>query len=135
MTNKFNIHWQVLRVRMKQMLPRDRIKAAITFLHENPYHANYKRVLNWTKMTSYAYRQEFDDFELWLRKHEALFSQEGDLDNDMEIYSEEELQGVLHDLEKRKYNFQYAGVPKQHMEFVDMVNKELGRRKQGSGGL
>ena len=134
--NKFNIHWQIARVQAKAIKSiKDKINHVITFLEENPNHHNYIRVINWFKTTAMGYpkdspqREAFHDMiDILAENIEDYINEMDDNDNDLTKISTEDLQAVLKDLGKRKYNFQFNKTPQDHIDFIDAVEEELKRR-------
>ena len=49
--------------------------------------------------------------------------------NNLEDISTNDLLKVFKDLSKRKYNFQFKSVPKDHTNFMDNLNNEIAKRK------
>ena len=133
--NKFNIHWQIVRVKARQIgNVFKKIEFVLDYLFFHPNIFNYERVLNWMKMTSIAYsvgtkeRDEFERTLKYLAEYKHLYSSNVDIGNDLTKVSTEDLQMVLKDLAKRKYGFQFKQVPKDHVGFVQMLENELKNR-------
>ena len=56
-SNKFNIHWQIVRVKARSIKDVDaKVDFVMDFLNSNKNVHNKDRVSNWLKMTSYAYK-------------------------------------------------------------------------------
>lgn len=134
-TNKFNIHWQIVRTKARSIKNvDDKISYVLGFLNKHPNIHNYNRVLNWVKMTGIAYpdnseqQQAFNDTLIQLQNDKDNFISKDDDDNDLSIISTDDLKLVLNDLKKRKYGFQYKTVPKAHIEFVDKLEQEINNR-------
>tara|TARA_R110000824_G_scaffold1445_3_gene7292 strand:- start:3867 stop:4271 length:405 start_codon:yes stop_codon:yes gene_type:complete len=130
--NKFNIHWQLVRVNARAVKNvEDKIRFVINFLYENQNIHNYGRVYNWLKMTRLGYkeldRKLFDNAleEIVSARHGYEFASEEDNDNDLSRVSKEDLLKVYKDLSKRKYNFQYKSVPVEHVKFMDKLKEYL----------
>ena len=132
--NKFNIRWQIVRVRARKLKnPKDKIELVLKFLKANNNIYNLGRVLNWLKTTGMAYRgairERFNLLHDSLKASAKSFTKR-DSDNDLAQVNTEDLQMVLDDLEKRKYNFQFKKTPADHIIFVNALRKELKSRKE-----
>jgi hypothetical protein len=132
-TNKFNIHWQIVRTQARDIKDPDaKIKHVLNHLNSNKNIHNFGRVHNWLKMTGVAYkddvRDKFDQAASALEKRKGEFSSTEDNENDLSKISKEDLQKVHKDLSKRKYGFQYKTVPKAHTDFMGHLNAELDKR-------
>lgn len=135
MTNKFNIHWQIVRVKLRQVKDvRDKINAALKFLNDNKNAHNYERVLNWLKTTKMGYSgagsdtlEKFDGAVVYLKRmrEEGWYSSSNDTDNDLSKVPHNDLQMVYKDLQKRKYGFQFKTPPKDHVAFMEDLKKAL----------
>lgn len=127
-SNKFNIHWQVVRTKAKKIKQvQDKIKLVLSFLYANKNIHNFDRVSNWLQTTGFAYKDESKlEFELALnelKSNKCEYFNEIDSDNDFSKYSIIDLKAVLADLSKRKYDFQFNSVPKDHTQFAsDLLN-------------
>ena len=122
-TNKFQIDWQIVRLRAKQIKDAAE-KAGLVeeFLKANLTIENKERVLNWAKMTAYGYGDTPEAYILT-----ALYNKIEDLEvteaevysNDFSKYSWEELALLESELRKRKYDFQMGSkVPESHIVFA-----------------
>jgi len=128
--NKFSIDWQICRVRARSIKDVDnKIKFVISFLETYRSKENVERVLNWLKMTRVGYKDEairkkfdrvIDDVKVT-----GLDYFEKDNVNDLSCVSDEDIEMVLKDLNKRKYGFQFNKVPKDHVKFVSALEAEL----------
>ena len=131
--NKFNIHWQIVRVDAKSIKKVDeKIKFIINFLNSNKNIHNYERVLNWLKMTSLSYENNRGIFNNCIHNIENNYNEYQscvDNVNNLEDISTNDLLKVFKDLSKRKYNFQFKSVPKDHTNFMDNLNNEIAKRK------
>ena len=130
--NKFNIYWQVVRVKARDIKDvHDKIKYVLDFLNRHKNIHNYERVLNWVQMTGVAYKGEqrkaFEDTAAHLKAHKADFMDDKDMDNDLSKVDRSEVEKVYADLSKRKYGFQYKTVPKAHTEFMEKLKTYLGK--------
>ena len=133
--NKFNVHWQIIRTRARAIKDVNRkIDFVLQFLNANPNICNYDRVLNWVRMTGIAYPKGSDSNKAFtqtaqeLIEKESGYNDQADMDNDLSTIDTEELQLIYKDLKKRKYGFQYATVPKDHVEFIGNLEDEMQRR-------
>lgn len=131
--NKFNIHWQIVRVEARDIKDIDsKINHVMKFLNTHKNVHNYGRVHNWVKMTGVAYkgddRKKFEDTLASLEKNKDKYASTEDNDGDLSKVSTENLKKVQQDLSKRKYGFQYKSVPKAHTEFMSHLDKELKSR-------
>lgn len=132
-TNKFNIHWQIIRTNAKGIKnPDEKLKYVLNFLEKNRSPENFDRILNWIKMTAVAYkdniRKTYEDTALRLSHKRGEYNQP-DNDNDLSKVSTSDLLNVYKDLMKRKYGFQFKSVPKDHIEFIKSLESELANRK------
>lgn len=130
MTNKFNIHWQIVRVEARAFRKVDeKLIHVMEFLEFNRNKYNYDRVLNWLKMTGVAYdgdaRAKFEIAAKHLQERKDVFASDVDNDNDLSKVPLEKLEMVLADLKKRKYGFQFKNVPKDHVAFVEKLEHEI----------
>lgn len=135
MTNKFNIHWQVVRLEAKGLRSvSHKIELVLSWLRSNSNQHNYERVMNWLRTSGYAYsnleKQEFERARLYLLRNKPRFCMDKeDMDDDFNAYSKGVLEALLKDLENRKYAFQYGGqAPVSHNEFVDKLRDALQQR-------
>ena len=134
-TNKFNIHWQLVRTNAREIKDvEEKIDYVLHFLDHHPNKHNFKRVLNWTKMTGVAYPKESEERKAFIRTEHQLrknidqYDSEKDDSNDMSQISTDNLRKVLKDLKTRKYNFQFGKTPVAHTEFVAKLEDELKNR-------
>lgn len=138
-TNKFNIHWQIVRTKARNIKNVDeKIDYVLNFLKQNPNKHNFKRVLNWIKMTGLGYPEATEQREAFVKAEQKIHSyydiepniyqSDDDINNDLTKISTEDLQLVLNDLKNRKYNFQFKQIPKDHIEFVKNIENELANR-------
>ena len=122
--NKFNIEWQMVRVRARAIKDvESKVAFVLDWIGENYNDNNVDRVNNWLKMTSYAYKDR-SAFDVKLEK----LGISEDSNNDLSKVSTSDLQMVFKDLSKRKYGFQYKSVPKAHTEFMIKLSEELESR-------
>jgi Asp-tRNA(Asn)/Glu-tRNA(Gln) amidotransferase C subunit len=142
MVNKFNIRWQIVRVKARGIKDvSKKISYVMNFLTTYPNMHNRGRVLNWLKMTSLGYKNEESDdiqrqFDRAIDYVDQLEKQQSDnmydavdLSNSFRDISTEDLEAVYKDLSKRKYGFQYDRVPKAHTEFVQRLKEYLDKTK------
>lgn len=127
--NKFQIDWQIVRLRAKkQKSVTAKIDLVLEFMIANATKQNQVRVLNWLTMTNIGYKRVFKElFEEAMEAVNQLRVSAVEEANDFERYEEEELEALLKDLNSRKYDYQYSGAPKTHIAFV----KELTHYLQG----
>jgi len=131
-TNKFNIAWQIARTNAKSIKDVDKkIQYVISFLDQNPSKENYDRVLNWVKMTGVAYkgedRKKFETTTSKLESNKGNY-QGADNENDLSKVDTANLKKVHKDLSKRKYEFQFKHVPKDHVDFMKALEDEIAKR-------
>lgn len=131
-TNKFNIHWQIVRADAKDIKdPDKKLSFVLSFLNKHKSKENFDRVRNWVKMTGVSYkgevRQKFEDAVTRLDANKDEYQGE-DLPNDLSKIDTKSLQKVYSDLKKRKYGFQFKSVPKAHTEFMSDLEAELKKR-------
>lgn len=133
--NKFNIYWQIVRVRARK--PKDvrhKIEYIKQFINDHPNIYNFDRVLNWAKMTKIAYpdpssqRSLFDKFIEYLEENEDNFNIKKDMPNDLTKVDIKSLKMVYNDLKKRKYGFQFKNAPRDHIEFMKDLETEINKR-------
>ena len=132
--DKFNIHWQLVRTRVRNIKDVDqKINQVMSFLNRDKNIHNYGRVHNWLKMTGVAYkgdqRKKFEDAVSSLEANKSKYSSTEDSENDLSKMSKDDIRLVYKDLAKRKYGFQYKSVPKAHTDFVNKLKRELGDDK------
>jgi hypothetical protein len=131
-SNKWNINWQVARVKAKQIKD---IQERVNFIQEwlsqfNHYH-NIDRIRNWLRMSIMSANR--DSKQIYQNALDKLFVSEScgqfeykDMKDEMNEFSSDQLQMVLNDLEKRTYTFQYKGkCPPKHIAFVERLQDAL----------
>jgi hypothetical protein len=136
-TNKFNISWQIVRVNARGIKDvKDKVYYVLNFLKNNSNKHNYERVHNWLNMTKLGYKtapestKVFDSALEYIEHHKNdKFSSEEDSPNDLKVVSTEDLQKVYKDLKQRKYGFQFKSIPKEHIKFLSLLEKELENRQ------
>ena len=132
MINKFNISWQLVRVKARKVKNvEDKIEFVLNFLKKNNSKENFGRIINWLKMARLGYkdmskRQLFMDA---LNVAEMIKCDAKDNVNDLSLIISDDLLMVYKDLSKRKYGFQYKSIPKSHIEFVTKLKAELVKRE------
>ena len=132
MINKFNISWQLVRVKAKKIKDvENKIEFVLNFLKKNNSKENFGRIINWLKMARLGYkdtnkRQLFIDA---LDLAEKIKCDVRDKVNDLSLIISDDLLMVYRDLNKRKYGFQYKSIPKSHIEFVTKLKAELIKRE------
>jgi len=129
-TNKFNIHWQIVRTNARDIKDVDKkIQYVIRFLNANKNIHNYERVMNWLKMTAVAYkgsqREKFIDVIEDIESQSSKYTNTKDMDNDFSKVPREDVEKVFKDLSKRKYGFQYKTAPKAHNDFMASLKDYL----------
>lgn len=134
--NKFNIHWQLVRVQAKKMkTPDEKISHVMSYLNKHPTKENHGRVLNWMRMTGLGYKGEVRDK---FNKHADNLSNTKDKyktaehegSGSLENVSTKDIESVHKDLKNRKYGFQIKTVPKAHTDYVSKLGSELDNRKK-----
>lgn len=126
--NKFNMTWQLIRTKAKLIKDvNKKVNYVLDFVKEDNYFSNYDRVKNWLRTTSYAYKDR-SVFNNALTLLETLNYIEGDSDDDLNNFDQSEIEMVLKDLNKRKYNFQFKGAPKDHIVFVEKLTEVINER-------
>lgn len=130
--NKFNIHWQIVRVNARDLKDvGDKIDYVKRFIVKHPNIFNFDRVMNWSKMTRVAYpknsteRSLFTNFISQLEQYQEDYEDPNDMDNDLTKVSTENLKMVYADLKKRKYGFQFKSAPKDHVKFIKDLEDEI----------
>ena len=132
MINKFNISWQLVRVKARKVKNvENKIEFVLNFLKKNNSKENFGRIINWLKMARLGYkdtnkRQLFIDA---LDLAEKIKCDVRDKVNDLSLIISDDLLMVYKDLSKRKYGFQYKSIPKSHIEFVTKLKAELVKRE------
>ena len=139
-SNKFNIHWQVVRASAKSIKDVDsKILYVLNFLNSNKNIHNLDRVENWLKMTAVAYKDENrHKFELALEEinlNRDEFCSGEDMNNDLSGYTRTELEMVFNDLSKRKYGFQYKKIPQAHIDFINRLEIFLKKSDFSCGNI
>lgn len=130
--NKFNIHWQIVRMKAKNIKDVSaKLKYVYDFLEDYKNIHNYWRVYNWAKMSSYAFKdraikQLYYEFLILLHINRWLYEKnELDSTQDFDDYSVEDILALKKDLNGRKYNFFYNGMPKDHKNFMMLLDSHL----------
>lgn len=126
MANKFVYDWQLVRVKAKSIKDVDKkVDFVLDFLDSNPTNNNYDRVKNWLSMTKLAYdnKKPFDDALTYIATKK--YTDKSD-DLDLDDKPIENLKLILKDLKKRKYGFQFNKIPKDHIDFVNKLEKAIG---------
>lgn len=133
--NKFNIHWQIVRVNARDLKDvGEKIDYVKQFIVKHPNIFNFDRVMNWAKMTKIAYPKNslqqslFSNFIHELEQYQEEYEDPNDMDNDLTKVSTENLKMVYSDLKKRKYGFQFKNAPKDHIMFMKDLEDELNQR-------
>ena len=131
--NKFNIHWQVVRVKARGIRDlKARIYYVAGFLVRWPNTHNYDRVHNWLRMTALGFRGEkralFQRAANHLQRQRLGFSDERDMDNGLAPIPTGDLKIVFEDLRRRRYRFQFRRPPAAHGRFVQRLETEFRRR-------
>lgn len=135
MSNKFNFAWQLVRVQARKIKEvGEKIEHVMDYLRRYPNVHNYDRILNWLKMAKLGYKgstyaaNAFNKAIKQLEDNKEMFNSPEDNESNLVDAHTEDIQAVLDDLSKRKYDFQYNETPKAHTEFVAQLEKELARR-------
>jgi hypothetical protein len=134
-TNKFNFAWQLARVQARKIkeVP-GKIAYVLEYLQHNPNVHNYDRVRNWMRMTELGYKGDKKATEAFQRALTDLdgskqkYADTEDNEVDLAVVSTADINEVLEDLAKRKYDFQFGSTPKDHTEFVETLVNELAGR-------
>jgi|TARA_B110000285_G_scaffold193566_1_gene222666 hypothetical protein len=123
-SDKWDIDWQVVRVNARLIKDYDdKFNYVIDWFKDHPSKNNYGNVKNWIKMTCMGYKKDPKNWIQIIDEVNILSFQKMSLLSEVNT---EDLQRVLNDLSKRKYNFQFKGrVPKGHIEFVSALEDEL----------
>ena len=141
--NKFNIHWQVTRVKAKKIKGiKNKIDFILSFLNDNLSEENYARVENWFRMTKMGYHQDREIRNLLDKELNGFLvdvSEEcwvEDNENDLSLFSDDDILAVYEDLSKRKYGFQFQYVPEAHINFLKKLESRLHNENvEGSTGI
>ena len=129
--NKFNVHWQIVRMNAKSIKDvGKKLDYVRQFLMDRKNIHNYYRVYNWAKMSSYAYKEIhvknlYYNLLMYLDEHIDDFSSELDDYQDFDDYKLEDILKLRKDLNGRKYDFFYDGVPKSHKNFMVLLDSYL----------
>ena len=135
--NKFNTDWQVTREEAKKIKDVDaKISHVKKFLNQNPSEANFKRVMNWARMTALGYKntssesvQKFNDYMEYLDSHADKYSGE-DTDTNLEELDPKKFIAVYKDLVNRKNAFQHGGKrPASMISYLAQMKKIAKERK------
>jgi len=125
-SNKFNIQWQVVRVKARQKkCVREKASYVADWYSENMNTHNYDRVKNWFTMTAMAYKGENKALLLDVLSALEKTDIEDDSANDFGAIKEEDLWLVYKDLKKRKYGFQFNKIPADHISFMKKLTEYL----------
>mgnify|MGYP003630828843 CR=1 FL=1 len=128
MVNKFNIRWQLVRVKAKKIKDvENKIEFVLNFLKKNNSKENFGRIINWLKMARLGYKDT--NKRQLLDLAEKIKCDVRDKVNDLSLIISDDLLMVYRDLNKRKYGFQYKSIPKSHIEFVTKLKAELIKRE------
>jgi len=134
MVNKFDIHWQVVRLHAKSLKGSKKIGYVIDFLQQNRYHNNWRRVHNWLQMLLLSYKKSNNYMvKLILSTISDLESFRYTFDDNQMTLKDVNTTTLLKlhkDLSKRKYNFQYNKIPKAHVEFMLQLDSEIELMKE-----
>ena len=128
--NKYNIHWQVVRVADKNEKDIEkRIDQVFEFLMANKSKENFERVKKWLRMSPLGFKDQqkkqlYGESLRYLTSIESMFTQT-DRQCDFTQYTKQQLQAVYKDIAKRKYTFQSKGAPKSHNAFIDKLTQCL----------
>ena len=132
MINKFNISWQLVRVKARKIKDvENKIDFVLDFLKKNNSKENFGRIVNWLKMARLGYK-DMNKRQLFIDALNLIGKNKYDARdnvNDLSLIISDDLLMVYKDLSKRKYGFQYKSAPKSHIEFVTKLEAELLRRK------
>jgi len=127
--NKYNIHWQVVRFRAKDIRNvKQKLEYVMDWLRHNNSVENFERVKKWMQMSPYGFKEHavkelYKDALLEIR---TWTYNKKDKPNDYSLYDDFVLKMVYDDVSKRKYNFQYKQTPKDHDIFVLSLGTYLG---------
>ncbi len=128
-TNKYNIAWQIVRTKARRIKDvDDKLRYVMQFLKENSSRENVNRLKNWAFMSRMGYRDQASKqlFTKMLDQLDVFKCEMSDSDNtDFTNISNKDLQLVHKDLKKRKFNFQYSKVPKDHIDFMKALEQEM----------
>lgn len=124
-SNKFNIHWQIVRVlakKEKDVFRKGEIVKDFYYACMNTH--NLDRVNNWFTMTALGYKDvEKKAILLEMRDGLAPTDNEVDMSNNLDDVTIEELRMVQKDLSKRKNSFFHGGkAPKTQVAFMKVLD-------------
>lgn len=130
---KFNASWQLARVKARDIKTvSDKIKFILGYFSKNCTKADKERVLNWFKTTKLGYPKTAvninKEFDIGIDKVQSKNCTTQDNSSKISDLSVNEIKLILQDLNKRKYNFQFKRTPKEHINFVQALEKELKTR-------
>ena len=132
MINKFNISWQLVRVKARKIKDvENKIDFVLDFLKKNNSKENFGRIVNWLKMARLGYK-DMNKRQLFIDALNLIGKNKYDARdnvNDLSLIISDDLLMVYKDLSKRKYGFQYKSIPKSHIEFVTKLKAELVKRE------
>jgi hypothetical protein len=130
--NKFNLSWQLTRVKARKIKDVDKkIDFVLFYLENNKNCHNLDRVSNWLRMTSLAYsnRSAFNKALQYIEDTKYNYLSTDDNIVNVDNVSKEDILMVLKDLNKRKYNFRFNGkIPEDHKRFVEDLTSHLNCR-------
>lgn len=136
MASKFNINWQIARVKARDIKdPQEKIAFVLDFLNKEANAHNYGRVLNWLKMTRLGYKERnlFDEAIASLKQGKKKYASVEDKETPLAEVPTADLRAVHADLLTRKYDFQFKSIPKAHTEFMRSLEKEIQARDKEPG--
>jgi hypothetical protein len=137
--NKFNIHWQIERVKVKNIKDvSKKLESIKSFLIANNNIFNMERIRNWANMLMVS-NISINDKKLvnvFINVYLPTVNKNSlnvDNNNNLHNISTNHLKMVYKDLSKRKYNFQFNKTPKDHIEFINDIEMELLKRGEKYG--
>jgi len=131
-SNKWNISWQVARVRAKKIKDvQERVEFMQEWLNQHNHYENVDRIKNWYRMCIMSsggdrravYQKAYDQLADYVRTHEFI---KEDMRDELDDFEKWQLRDVLNDVDARRYDFQYRGKqPPGHKQFVQRLENVL----------
>lgn len=125
---KFNAAWQLQRTKAKLIKNVDqKILFVCSYFFQNKTVQDKQRVLNWLNMTKVAYKENMVrcKFDVALNEVKQVCVVQDDNTYTLDDLTIEEVKQVYDDLKKRTYNFQFKKVPKDHIKFMELLERRI----------
>ena len=129
--DKYNIEWQVIRVKARQQKgASNKVNLVIGWLLGRGGQKNKERVINWLIMSRMGYKDQVSKAYYTQALEELEFTNFSEIkeSNNFSKNSNEDLLMVHRDLARRKWGFFYDKAPKSHVRFMNELETELTTR-------